>query len=252
MIPEDIVEKDKLTQFVSRARDEAGANLEAVILFGSAVSGDYHPGFSDLNLFCVLRDASFAALQKLASAVKWWTGQKQPPPLCMTRHELSRSTDIFTIELLDMVQHHRVLFGEDVLQGLHISTHLHRVQVEYELREKLILLRQHLLAAAGKDSNLWDVLLHSAPSFATLFRHALIVLNNSAPAKRSDALPALAKHTGFDLSAIQQVLDVHERKADPKKFDVNDLCSRYLSAVEKVTEAVDLALAGVPKNDPGN
>jgi hypothetical protein len=248
MIPED-----KLTQFVSRARDEAGPNLEAIILFGSAVSGDFHPGFSDLNLFCVLRDASFAALQKLAPAVKWWVGQatssqKQPPPLCMTRHELTRSTDIFTIELLDMVQHHRVLFGEDVLQGLHISTHLHRVQVEYELREKLILLRQHLLAAADKDSHLWDVLLHSAPSFATLFRHALIVLNNNAPANRRDALQALAAKTGFDLSANLQILDVHEHKADPKKLNVNDLCARYLSTVEKVTEAVDLALA----HEPGN
>jgi hypothetical protein len=147
-----------------------------------------------------------------------------------------------------MVQHHRVLFGEDVLQGLHISTHLHRVQVEYELREKLILLRQHLLAAADKDSHLWDVLLHSAPSFATLFRHALIVLNNNAPANRRDALQALAAKTGFDLSANLQILDVHEHKADPKKLNVNDLCARYLSTVEKVTEAVDLALA----HEPGN
>ena len=58
----------------------------------------------------------------------------------MTRQELERSTDVFTIELLDMQQHHRVLFGEDVVQGLQIPMHLHRVQVEYELREKLILL----------------------------------------------------------------------------------------------------------------
>jgi hypothetical protein len=237
-----MVPEDKIGEFVKRALEASGANLEAVILFGSAVSGDFHPGLSDLNLFCVLRDSSFAALQALAHAVKWWTSQKQPPPLCMTRHELGRSTDVFTIELLDMVQHHRVLFGEDVLAGLRISTHLHRVQVEYELREKLLLLRQHLLAAADSNSRLWDVLLHSAPSFATLFRHALIALGSDSPPGRREAIQALSKQAGFDPSAMLQVLDVRERKADQKKLDVKDLCARYLAAIEKVTAAVDQAL----------
>jgi len=237
MIPED-----KINEFVTRARQAGGPNLEAVILFGSAVSGDFHPGLSDLNLFCVLRDGSFAPLQKLAPAVKWWALQKQPPPLCMTRQELERSTDVFTIELLDMVQHHRVLFGEDVLQGLQIPTNLHRVQVEYELREKLVLLRQHLLLADGNSSRLWDVVLHSAPSFATLFRHALLVLRGDSPPGRREAAQALSKQVEFDASAIQQALDVREHKQDPKKLDVNDLCARYLAAVERVTAAVDQAL----------
>ena len=55
MIPEK-----KLEDFVRRMREAAGTNLESVILYGSAVAGDYHPEFSNLNLFCVLRDGSFA------------------------------------------------------------------------------------------------------------------------------------------------------------------------------------------------
>ena len=234
--------EDKIQEFVKRLRQAAAPNIESIILFGSAVSGDFHPGLSNLNLFCVLRDSSFAALQALAPAVKWWGGQKQPPPLCMTRHELERSTDVFTIELLDMVQHHRVLFGEDVLQGLQIDMHLHRVQVEYELREKLVLLRQHVLVAADSNSRLWDVLLHSVPSFATLFRHALIALGGNSAPGRGEAVQALAQQLQFDPSAIQQALDIRERKADPKKLDVKDVCARYLAAIEKVAAAVDQAL----------
>src|ERR1700719_2362185 len=153
-----MVPENKINDFVGRLRAAAGANLESVILFGSAVMGDFHPEFSNLNLFCVVRDASFAALQALSPAVKWWDGQKQPPPLFMTRDEIARSVDVFTIELIDMQQHHRVLFGDDVIQGLSIPANLHRVQVEYELREKLALLRQHLLLASGNDSRLWDLL----------------------------------------------------------------------------------------------
>jgi len=235
-------QRDKLDEFVKRVREAAGPNIESIVLFGSAVSGDFHPGLSNLNLFCVLRDSSFAALQALTPVAKWWDRQKQPPPLCMTRTELERSTDVFTIELLDMQQHHRVLFGEDVVQGLRISTHVHRVQVEYELREKLILLRQQILLNAGNDSRLWDLLLHSVPSFGTLFRHALIALGDSSQSGRREAVDALAKREGFDLSAIHQALDVREHKADRKKIDINDLAARYLTAVEKVTASVDAAL----------
>jgi hypothetical protein len=213
-----------------------------VILFGSAVSGDFHPGVSNLNLFCVLHDCSFAALQALAPVAKWWERQKQPPPLCMTRAELLRSTDVFTIELLDMQQHHRVLFGEDVVQGLKISMHVHRVQLEYELREKLILLRQQVLLAAESESRLWDLLLHSVSSFGTLFRHALIALGDDSQSARWDAVQALSKRIGYDPSPIQKALDVREGKADPKKMDIKDLAARYLAAIEKVTAAVDEAL----------
>ena len=237
-----MVPEDKINEFVKRVREAAGPNLESVILFGSAVSGDFHPGMSDLNMFCVLRDSSFAALQALAPVAKWWDRQKQPPPLCMTRRELERSTDVFTIELLDMQQHHRVLFGEDVVQGLRISMHVHRVQVEYELREKLILLRQQVLLASGNDSRLWELLQRSVASFATLFRHALIALGDEAPAGRRQALQALSTKMGFDLSPVYQLLDVREHKTDPKKIQVSDLAARYLAAIEKVTAAVDEAL----------
>jgi hypothetical protein len=160
----------------------------------------------------------------------------------MTHEEIRRSTDIFTIELLDMQQHHRVLFGEDFVQALSIPGNLHSIQVEYELREKLALLRQHLLLASGNDSRMWELLLRSVSSFATLFRHALIVLGHDAPIGRRDAVQALSKQIGFDASGILQVLDVRERKADRKKLNVADVFSRYLAAIEQVAAAVDRML----------
>ena len=237
MIPTDIID-----ELVKRLRDAGGANVESVILFGSAAGGDYHPGLSNLNVLCVLGDSSFRSLQTLAPVVKWWDKQKQLPPLCMTRSELDRSTDVFTIELLDMKQHHRVLFGADVLGGLQIPMDLHRVQVEYELREKLILLRQHILIADGNDSKLWDLMLRSAASFGTLFRHALIALGDSSKSTRREAVQALSQRLGFDLSAVLQVLDARDKKLDRGRVSVADLAGEYLAAVERVTAAVDTVL----------
>jgi hypothetical protein len=237
MVPENTI-----AEFLSRVREAAGTNLESVILYGSAVAGDFHPEFSNLNLFCVLRESSFAGLQRLAPVAKWWDRQKQPPALFMTRGELERSTDVFTIELLDMQQHHRVLFGDDLLEGLQISMHLHRVQVEYELREKLILLRQQSLLAADSKKGLWNLLVRSVPSFVTLFRHALIALGQAPTMGKREAVQMLAKQVGFDPDAIEQVLDVREKKLDTGKLEVNDLFARYLATVEQVTAAVDAAM----------
>ncbi len=230
-----------IDEFVKRIREAGGANVESVILFGSAVAGDFHPERSNLNMFCVLRDASFDSLRALTPVTRWWDRQKQPPPLCMTREELERSTDVFPIELLDMQQHHRVLFGDDPLLELTIPMNLHRVQVEYELREKLILLRQHVMMASESEGRLAEVLLRSVSSFSTLFRHALIALGEATPGNKREAIKSLERRLDLDFSAALQVLDARERKADLKSTNLRDLAARYLHAISSVAAAVDAA-----------
>jgi len=160
----------------------------------------------------------------------------------MTQDELERSADVFSIEVLDIQRHHRVLFGDDTVTSLRIPMNLHRAQVEYELREKLILLRQRLLLVAGKDRDLWDLLLASLPAFATLLRHALIALGDDAPRSKREAVQALTSRTQFDSSALLQLLDIREHKADRKQFDVKDVFTRYLAAMQQLTTAVDTML----------
>jgi hypothetical protein len=237
MVPEKLI-----NDFVTRLREAAGENLQSVILYGSAADGEFHPDFSNVNLLCVLRETSFAALAAIAPAVEWWTRQKHHAPLLLTRDEVERSTDVFSIEFLDMQHRHRLLFGKDILSGLQIPMHLHRAQLEYELREKLILLRGHLLPAAGNEKRLWDLLLGSLSAFTTLFRHALIALGDTPPKAKRETVQALAARIKFDPSAFLQLLDLRERKADRKQFDVKDVFARYLAGVQQVTSAVDTML----------
>jgi predicted nucleotidyltransferase len=223
-------------------RAASGENLLSVILYGSAADGEFHPDFSNVNLLCVLRESSFSALTAIAPAVEWWAKQKHHEPLVLTREELERSTDVFSIEFLDMKQRHRVLFGEDVLSGLQIPMHLHRAQLEYELREKLILLRERLLLAANDKKQLRELMLNSLSTFITLFRHGLIALGDTPPKAKREAVQALAARIPFDASAFLQLLDIREHKAETKQFDVTDVFARYLAAVQQVTAAVDKML----------
>jgi hypothetical protein len=190
----------------------------------------------------VLQDTSFAQLGKLTPAVASWTTHKNRTPLIVGMEELRRSADVFSIELLDMQNSYRVLWGEDVLSTLVIPTRFHRIQLEYELREKVILLRQGLMAVAGNKARMWELLLRSLPAFATLFRHALLELGEPATASKREAVQKLAAKVGFDSSSFLQLLEIREHKSDPKTVDVNDLFARYLKEIEQVTSAVDKML----------
>jgi len=237
-----MVPEKQIDEFVVRLRQAAGENLQSVILYGSAASGEYHPEFSNVNLLCVVRELSYATLNALAPAVEWWTRQKRHVPLVLSGEELQRSADVFSIELLDMQRRHRVLFGADVLAGLAIPMHLHRAQLEYELREKTILLRERLMVAGTDKKQLWELLLASLSTFVTLFRHALLALGETPPDSKRETVQALAHKIRFDASAFMQLLDVRERKADQMQFDAAAVFARYLDAIQQVTAAVDRML----------
>jgi hypothetical protein len=236
--------EEKLQSLVSRLRNAGGNNLTSVILYGSAAAGNFREGFSDLNVLCIVRDSSFSALQAFVSVLKWWSKQKQPQPLVMTRAELERSMDVFTIELLEIQWHHRVLFGDDVVQGLQIPMHFHRMQVEYELREKLVLFRQNALLVE-REQQMRELLLRSFSSFLTLFRHALIAFGESVPVDNQQTVERLSRRVGFDPASIMDVMAMREGR---KTGNIKETFAAYLSSIEKVATGVDRILNGSAAN----
>jgi hypothetical protein len=174
--------------------------------------------------------------------MEWWGKQKHRLPLLMGAEEMRRSADLFSIEFLDMRRHYRVLWGEDVLKTLEIPMRLHRAQLEYELCEKTILLRQGLLAAAGNTEAKWDLLLRSLPTFGTLFRHTLIAMGEAGTGSKREAVALLADKLGIDGSVFGELLDIREHREQRKTAKVDEIFSRYLKLVEQVTATVDKML----------
>src|SRR5260370_42629397 len=134
----------KLTELANRLKEFAAANLECVILFGSAARGDFHEGHSDLNVVCILRSLSIEELGRLAPVVKWWcVEQKEPAPLFFTKQELRHAANVFAIEILDMKRGRRLLYGADVVSEIEVQMNLHRGEIEHDLRTILLELRRH-------------------------------------------------------------------------------------------------------------
>jgi len=163
--------------------------------------------------------------------------QKQPAPLFFTAEELRRAADVFAIEVLDMQQSHRVLYGLDVVSGINVPMNLHRIQVEHELRTLLLKLRQHFLLHADIRQELYAVLAKSASSARTLLRHTLTAFGEQPPATTGDLLARLAARSGANTAGLDAVLSLRESKTPHD--DVAALYGKYLTVLEKVIAALD-------------
>ena len=228
----------KLTELVDRLKSAAAENLKAVVLYGSAVTGEFRARHSDLNILCIVERAGARELERLHSAAEWWTRQGNPAPLIFTLDELSRSAEVFAIELFDMKENHRVLFGVDFLPHFEVSMRLHMLQVERELRTNWLRLRQAVLAAPAKPKVHLEIMVASHSTFCTLFRHSLIALGQPNPAGKRETVHAIAALTGADPSSFNSILDLREGRIKEKGLDIEATLEMYLEFVEVVTNEV--------------
>jgi predicted nucleotidyltransferase len=233
------MEKD-LAEFVQKLRDAASDNLKSVILYGSSVSGEFQAKHSHLDVLCIVEHTDVARMEALQSAVEWWIRKGNPEPRVFTAEELRRSADVFAIELLDMKERHKVLFGEDVFAGFTVPLRYHKLQVERELRTNSLRLRQTLLVAPKKAR--LGIMVSSVSSFAALFRHALIALGEPPAANKRDAVDRIAKIAGCSPSGFNTVLDFRDGKRGEKEINIAGTVQSYVELVEKITNEVDRRL----------
>jgi hypothetical protein len=227
--------ESRLQGFVDRLRAAAGTNLHSVVLYGSAAESDFHEDFSDVNVLCLFQELSASAMLGVSDSVQWWKKDGQSMPLLLSVEELTRAADVFVIELLDIRAHHRVLYGKDLIAELNVALHLHRVQVEHELRTKLILLRQNFVNRA----DVLKLMLNSVSSFTTLFRHSLITMGEKPETGRRAMLQQLQRRLNVDVRAFMQLLNVREGSVKASALDGKSIFQGYLRAIEQVIAAVD-------------
>jgi predicted nucleotidyltransferase len=229
----------QLSELVERLKAAGGSNLLSVVLHGSAAANDFHPEYSDLNVLCVVGDLSPAAMSAFTPVLSWWSAFKHPAPLFFTRSEVQIAVDVFPIEMLDIKERHRVLHGQDLFRDLHVPMALHRVQLEHELRTKLLLLRQHYMSVSDDRERAGRLMLDSVSNFLALFRHAMIAMGETPSHRKNEVAHQITAKLGVDPAPFEQLLQVREKKLDPQKLDVEALFAAYLSAIEKVIQAVD-------------
>jgi predicted nucleotidyltransferase len=232
-----------LDQLVEKLRSALGTELVSVVLYGSAATGEHNAKFSDYNVLCTLNAVGPAQLRATEPLFRWWREQGNPAPLLLTEEELRTATDCFPIEFHDIRDHHRILYGADVVSGMRIEDSFYRAQVEHDLRAKLLRLRQKASGILSDKDVLRRLLIDSVSTFCILFRHALALEGRAVTGNRREIIRGAAEAFGIDPNPFQQLLDLREEKARPKDVEPEALLAVYLRQIERVIGAVDAMAA---------
>jgi len=230
MTPEKLVEELK---------QACPKGLKSVILYGSAAAGDHSGKQSDYNILVVTKDLGLDTLNVISKTAAAWSKAGNPAPMLFTEERLAQATDVFPIELLDIRECHKVLHGVDLVAGLEIDTKNLRLEIEHELRGKLIRLRQSYLLTQGKPKAVADLMVQSLSTFLVLFRASLRLFEEVVPQKKFQALEQLATHLAFDPAVFQTVQQFKNGSKKAKEVAVEELFSTYLKTIECVIDAVD-------------
>jgi len=228
-----------MEEFARRVETALGENLVSLLLFGSAARGTQVEGRSDVNLLLIVKDASVATLHAATPVVAEWSRGGQPPPLIFSDAEWRASTDVFPIEMEDMRDAHRVLAGRDPFEGIATRRSDLRVELEHEVRGKVLRLRTEYAAAAADGKALGRLLVHSAGTFFVLFR-ALLRLTGGVPPAGHDALVReTAAAANLDAAAFDWVLAAIDGRNPPALGAFDPIAGRYVDAMEKLADAID-------------
>lgn len=226
-------------QFAEQLQAALAGKLKSVVLYGSAATGDFIEGVSGYNLLVVADPLGASELLAISSAAEKWEKAGNPLPEFFTPSELASSADAFPIEILDMQRARKTLFGADLLAALIVDPAHLRMQLEHELKSKLLFLRQKYLAASQDPKRLTRLLVSSLSTFLVLFRAAVRLYDEDVPMDKQAALQVLGTRLAFDASPFLAVLEFKAKGQLPPDIDLKMLANRYLASVEQVVRAID-------------
>lgn len=230
---------EDLTRFAERMRAAHAENLVALVLYGSATTGEASAGATGYRALVVLARVRPSDLRAGREPVSEWVESGHPPPVYFSEEEIEHASDVFPIEFLDMMDHRRVLAGRDPFDGLDVSTRHLRHQVEFELRGKLIRLRELYIPASDDPRRLTALLVESLGTFAKLFRFAMRLTGGPDAAGRRESVRAAVAHFGLDAAPFDRILAALDAGRPMAEADAHETFGAYLEQIQRVVDAVD-------------
>lgn len=232
--PEDI-----FPEFTNDYHKIYGVDLISICLYGSGARGDYIPGRSDLNFLIVLTEEGIKGLDRAFKVVAKWHRRRVTTPLFMTQEYIATSRDTFPLEFLNIKRDYQVVWGKNPLAKLTIRKKQLRLQLEREVKGKLLQLREAYLASKGWKRNIAAVASQSLTAVLSIFQGILYLQGKEIPHQRGEVIRAIAGETGLAAAPFMQLLQVKEGKTKLRRKKMKALMEGYIEEVRRLAFWVD-------------
>jgi len=160
--------------------------------------------------------------------------------MCLTEEYLLTSLDTFPLELLDMKLNHITLQGEDILSRLQIVPEHLRLQCERELKAKLSLLRQGLIARGCREKELSALLADHFPALAAILQGIIYLRCGETPKKRADLYQIASDELGIPQKLLTDLKTLQAKGRLPFNTKTEDLYFQLIDIVDKLAREVDI------------
>jgi hypothetical protein len=233
-------EIQKLLQtYVKDVKGVFGEHLEGMLLYGSAVRGEFLPGRSNLNILLLVSSYDSAVLKQYSSLHRQWSKEQIVVPLFLTEEELRTSAAVFPLEFLEIQEQHRVLGGRDPFIGFHVKADRLREAVVQGLTSNLLRLRQRYVEGGGSDDATTILLPLSITSTLPLLRGIQRLLVRPVLSHSDAVIKDVAEQLKLDLQGLLDAWLLKRGQISPGPREVPRLFDRYLQAATMLTRAVE-------------
>jgi predicted nucleotidyltransferase len=218
---------EKLLQdWAKRLKQGLGNNLVSVIVYGSAVRGEHVPSRSDVNLMLVFKKIDLEHITKVGQLMPRMVRKQAPQLVFWTEEEIENAWDVFPLEFEDIKGNHRCLAGKDLFKKRRIDKKHMRYQIEFELRSKLLNLRDSWLGISRDKYALVTYLVKAGNSFDYLIRKANTVFG---------------KKIVIPQDIFETIKKVKKKEIRLKRSELQHLFHQLHEAVESTLRKIDAA-----------
>lgn len=228
-----------LDELVSQLRAAYGDALRSVVLFGSAAAGEHIPKRSDYNVLVIAHSLHADTLRAASAVGAAWAATGSPPPMTLTTDEWRASSDIFAMEYADILDRHKVLYGEPPFDGVSVARNDLRLQVEREAMGKLLQFRQGVLAAGNDGRKQLTLLEASLSTLMVVFRGVSRLGGDSPPIDNEALVASIAARGGIDAAPFTRVVRHVRGTAKLSSRDAEPLIAGYLDGLQRLVAYVD-------------
>lgn len=228
-----------LKSYVKDVTKTYGSELEGIILYGSAVRGEFLPGSSNLNLLLVMSSYDLSVLKKYDSIHTRWSKEHVVVPLFLTAADLQSASFAFPLEYQDIHECHRLLWGQDPFVGLKIDTRYLAAEVLQALRGNLLRLRQRLVEGRSTEEAITILLPLSITALLPALRGLQRLLSRPVLAHGEPLLKDLESHLGVDLTGLRDALLLKRGQISPGQKEIPRLMDRYLENLTRLVTAAE-------------
>jgi len=230
--------------FVADLRETHGDALLAVALTGEVASEAYRPRKTPLESVILLDAVTPEALRRTRAHLRRWDRRRIPTPLVLDPRYVESALDVFPLEFLEISDHHLLLHGDrDPFADLPVDLAHLRLQVEEQLRGKLLHLWEAYLAVGSSKRRLRRLLLETPPGFAMILRGLLrLWQGEDAGVRRPDGdalLAAVEARLGTSLPVFRRLLAAHRGDGSLDRGELDRVFEGYLEEVRALVRTSD-------------